>query len=383
MEAKVMRDCLRVIHAADLALNEPLGSVGVLPSHHREIANQARERVALRVFETARSVSADLLLLTGRLADFAEAPRLSCFLAECFRQLQVNGIKVAWLPDRISALAGAGRLLQDVLQIPVQGQIVCELERKNARVLIADSSANSSPRYDEAFRLSIRRVNTPAGTNLLYTTPGVAETAAHPVVAAQPDGPFQDQAAGIWMTDCISHQVPRPHRIASAAVGWATEIIEIKPSTSEATLLAEMLQRCRQLQQTSEVQLLLIHWQLTGAGPLWDDLIGPNLPETLLQRLRFPNPEKTALWTRRIELLPSEGQLAQWARQPALALAFEELEQISAGETANGFCSVGPAMPHYGSMMNRIDVGTLKLRLVRELRLSTAALWSRPNFPAE
>ena len=57
---------LRLVHASDLHLENPLGGVAEVPDHLRDVFLNAPYLAAEQVFELAISEGADALLLAGR-----------------------------------------------------------------------------------------------------------------------------------------------------------------------------------------------------------------------------------------------------------------------------------------------------------------------------
>jgi exonuclease SbcD len=88
---------LRLVHASDLHLEEPIHGLAEVPPHLHELFLDAPYRAAEAVFDLAVRESVDCLLLAGDVLDAAwSAPRGPLFLREQFERLARHQIAVYW-----------------------------------------------------------------------------------------------------------------------------------------------------------------------------------------------------------------------------------------------------------------------------------------------
>jgi len=322
-----MGSAYRVLQAADFCLHQPLEPVGVLPADLREIFNQARERAALKVIQTALTTPVDLLLLTGQLAHFEEEPRLACFLFEQFRRLQSAGIPVVWgighdddhLPEW--AIDGNVSILSPGRSISLTPretgkQITVAWPGNGQAVVISDSN-----------HLVISLQRFAQGLGVEYSVHGEPVSARHRTISIQPESSLDQSICGMWLVESQPSGGLKPSLLTTATVQWTTETIEILPDMTRQELLREMERRLEELRSHQKSELELVQWKLTGQGALWPSMLKESEVRDLLQACRSLPVSQQRLWSWRIDATPSEAQLANWRRD---SIPFAESMNVTA-----------------------------------------------------
>ena len=91
------RPSLRLLHASDLHLEQPIYGLAAVPDHLRELFVEAPYRAAEQVFETALAEDVDAVLLAGDVLSVDRAgPPAIMLLLEHFARLGDRGIPVYW-----------------------------------------------------------------------------------------------------------------------------------------------------------------------------------------------------------------------------------------------------------------------------------------------
>jgi DNA repair exonuclease SbcCD nuclease subunit len=112
----------RFLHAGDLHLDVPPGSLAEVPEVLRGALADAPYRAAERVFDAAVKFQVDFLVLAGDVVDPAlSGPRAIVFLDEQFRRLADHGIRVYWAggsSDQFEQFVDAWPLPENVLRFP-------------------------------------------------------------------------------------------------------------------------------------------------------------------------------------------------------------------------------------------------------------------------
>ncbi len=330
-----MGSSVRVLQASDFQLHQPLVSAGVLPSDLREIFNQARERSALKVFQKAVTESVDLLLLTGPLACVQEEPRLGCFLYEQFRRLKAEGIHVVWAARRDEALPDWS-VDQCAQRLHPGESITIPTTRSRQSIFVTWTDASKARTRSPANSLTVAIQKFAQGYGVEYSLAGEVTAVRHRLLPIQTAGPNDSSIGGMWLTKSDSTIVSKPTLVPSATVCWATETIELQPDTSHDSLLAEMDRRIRDLTNRQTVELLLVQWQLTGHGPLWQSLLKDPELHDLLQAARGLSTPQQRTWTWKIDAVTSDQQLEHWRRSSqAFAEALRQRDLMSETEVTS------------------------------------------------
>lgn len=369
---------LRVLQAADLSLHEPLETAGRLPATFREVFNQARERTALKVFNTAIEQRADLLLLTGFLADFQAEPRLACFLMEQFRRLHAAGVNVVWTTDK-SALLPIWSLRPEHVTCLLPGQSAVLFTMQASRqILVHHALQEVSPsRIADDLHTSTRDLVITVSTHSAFHCieyrgkPAGQDHQAiqHGIVPVQLAGPSDQRTHGMRITEFASDVSPQTRLAPVAAVEWMTQTIDLSEFSTRAALLQTVSQRIHQLRQSTTSDALCLDWVFTGAGELWNELLLDVPADQILQDIRTCAARNAHIWSWKVHLEPAPEQYRIWSESPALAEGLRQLEQLSTADLAASANIPSPAGTFLrGPVMTQHEFNSQRVRLVRELR---------------
>ncbi|MEX0979389.1 MAG: metallophosphoesterase, partial [Pirellulales bacterium] len=118
-----MERSFRFLHAGDLHLERPPGSLAEVPDTLRAALAEAPYRAAERVFDAAVKHQVDFLVLAGDVVDpQLSGPRALVFLNEQFQRLADHGIRVYWAGgpyDQFEHFVDAWPLADNVLRFPL------------------------------------------------------------------------------------------------------------------------------------------------------------------------------------------------------------------------------------------------------------------------
>jgi DNA repair exonuclease SbcCD nuclease subunit len=88
---------VRVLHAADLRVDQPVGGLTKAPEHLRDLLIDAPYRAAEQVFETAIRQDVAMVVLSGNVMDLVTpTARALAFLRDQLQRLSDHGIEVFW-----------------------------------------------------------------------------------------------------------------------------------------------------------------------------------------------------------------------------------------------------------------------------------------------
>lgn len=370
-----MGSALRVLQAADLCLHEPLEPVGRLPASLREIFNQARERTALKILNTALSEQVDLLLLTGVLADFQAEPRLACFLLEQFRRLQAAGVNIVWATDH-TMLMPIWSLRPEFITCLLPGQSAALSTINTHRQILVHHAASGIATgrgcrdFAAATRHLVVTVNTSAASGVMESLcAGSSKPIRQDILPVQPSGPSRQGPSGMRITEFLPGEDPRSRLVSVATVAWAQETIDLAEHRSRESLLAEMQLRSRCCHDADQVEITCMEWIFNGTSPLWNDLIEAGRTEELLQDFRRGLGQDSRIWSWKIHLQPAPEQYQIWNTSPAVAEGFRQLDQLSTSDFAASASVPGfTGTTLRGPILTQSEFGAHRVRLVRELR---------------
>ena len=101
---------LRLLHASDLHLEQPIYGLAEVPDHLRELLIEAPYHAAEQVFEAALAEDVDAVLLAGDVLNVDRAgPPAIMLLLEQFARLGDRGIPVYWAGGVASTCPTTGR----------------------------------------------------------------------------------------------------------------------------------------------------------------------------------------------------------------------------------------------------------------------------------
>jgi DNA repair protein SbcD/Mre11 len=355
-EAYMLSRPFRFLQASDFHLEQPCYGLTEVPDHLAELLADALYRAATRVFDLAISEAVDFVLLAGNLVHPNRAgPRGLAFLREQFARLAERGIVVYWAagetdcrhqwppsidwPRNVHIFPGhrVERLIHSG-----DGQPVCQIAGLSLDETTANGAGESPavfldefaagaveqltiavvPRELEPAALTAHPVRYWAlGGGSNFATPlalSNPQRAAH--VAGSPQGrcPAQIGPHGctlVKVDEALQFQlVP----LASDVVRWHQERIVVAAVTSRDELGHLFHERLKSLMAAAPDRTLLIHWTISGEGPLLSEARQTALATELTSSLRVEYGFRTpAAWSLSIEVEP-----------PALPEAWFEQETL-------------------------------------------------------
>jgi|GEM_PF-3381413 len=363
-----MERALRVLQAADLELHRSLDSAGGLPAELREIFNQARERAALRVFNTAIEQQVDLLLLAGSLADFSAEPRLACLLADQFRRLQAAGVQIVW----------ATRNQNELPEWSWGADVTILHPQQPITVLSRQAGLRFDLGWDLPSHLAGRFARSSASISLLSESGGISadysfagqKPVRRPCLPTQLHGSRDHRDCGMWLIEAHPHRPVAAMLLPTTTINWFTEQVEVQLQTTRETMLQFMQARTVELRRTCPSELSLIEWRITGQGPLWDELNLDPSGRDLLVDLRLREGAERRAWSWSVDLDPSMTQIRRWHRSATIAPGLAELEELRQADLlarGNSRFPPGYDLPH--SLGDGSHFQDLRVRLAQALRL--------------
>lgn len=316
---------VRLVHASDFHLERPLGGVAEVPDHLREQFLEAPYRAAERVFETALSEGADALLLAGDIIDVDRAgPRGVVFLHEQFSRLEAAQIPVFWaggdvdppdawpaclpLPKNVRSFP-AGRV--DSLALERKGKPIARIQGMsrsptaapddagfhcdpNGLFTIGVSYGTSAPPGAEGDRVNYMALGGQHRRQTVDQSPGIAHYSGTP----QGRTPAESAGRGCTVVSVDEAGHVKTKFVATDAVRWLDEAIEITAGTDQQALLGQLLQRSARARDQHPNRDLLVTWNVGGRGELVNQLRPGGASDVLLAdlRKRFGS-ETPALWS--------------------------------------------------------------------------------------
>lgn len=304
---------LRLLHASDLHLERPLHGLAEVPDHLRELLIDAPFHAAEQVFETALAEDVDAVLLAGDVLEVDRAgPPAVMLLLEQFGRLEDRGIPVYWaggkvdLPDhwpRSVTLPANVHVFPighvETLNLVRSGDVVARVQGTSCR---EDGEVDARGFHRDAhgmFTIGVAfgtsdstghegdRVHYMAlGGRHKYQTVDEQPGVAHYCGTPQGRCPTEPGAHGCTLVHVDDAGRARPQFIATDAVRWADETLEVTATTKEEQLFARLVERVEKLQAKHPNVDLLITWKIHGSGTLVNRLRPGGLADELLVDLR-------------------------------------------------------------------------------------------------
>ncbi len=379
---------LRFVHASDFHLERPLGGVAEVPAGLRELFLEAPFAAARQVFEAALAENADALLLAGDLLNSELAgPRAVVFLRDQFQRLADHKIPVYWACGEVDApdtWPACAKLPPNVHIFPVGRVENIDLTRDGqpvARIQGISRTPGVAP-DDRGFHrdaLGLFTVGVAYGTaasagaegdrvdymalggqhqrQTVDQSPGIAHYCGTPQ-GRDPDETGPRGCTVIYVDDA-GHV--KTNFVATDALRWLTEEVEITAGTDEDALLQQIEERIGKLQTKHHGSELLVTWQITGRGGVLNHIRTGGISDKIVEVLRERFAKvKPGVWTVAIECdspldVPQEwvdeetimGDLLRDFRKleedPTIDLALEEFLPAEFRETQ--FASVATITP--------------------------------------
>jgi exonuclease SbcD len=338
-----MSEPLRLVHASDLHLELPVHGLADVPDHLRELLIEAPYQAAERVFETVLAENADALLIAGDVLNVDRAgPPAIVLLLDQFARLADRSIPVYWaggaadVPDlwprsvvlppnvhvfpigRVETLDLA-RHSETIARI--QGTSCQEGGQLEARGFHRDVhglftvgvayGTNDSPGH-EGDRVHYMALGGRHAQQTVDEQPGIAHYSGSP----QGRGPTEIGTHGCTVITVDETGRPKLRSVATDAVRWSEQVLEVTASTRSEQLQERMVERLEKLQAQQPGVDHLVRWTIRGTGPLVNRLRPGGLTDELLVDLRRKFGERSpAIWSASLDCASALSVPAEWYDQ--------------------------------------------------------------------
>lgn len=390
------REGFRFVHATCLCLDEPLSGTGPLSGEDRRLAEEATFLSWQGILETCLTVQADFLLLTGNsFRDASESLRARVALEDGFEKLAAHQIPVYIVPGPLDPIESWRQdfhlppnvtLLADEHQEPLA---VIRHQRVVASVFVIATDQtdearwrNSEPSTFQTHRAPFRIGVLPAGTPIRWhdghplpvERPGASNAAVSllksaidqrveyvalgegiPRTERFPHGLAHDPGCaqsltkqvtgsrGCSVIDVSASGEVRIDRVAVAPVRWEEIELDLDQHCSTNDLVERMALAVMERVADNDERLWIVHWRLSGEGPMYDALASHSTRTELWQRIESELAGEDAvrrihrlerITRRRAESTPTEsatGLLAEFqgiledSQEPLLAAVRRDL----------------------------------------------------------
>jgi DNA repair protein SbcD/Mre11 len=304
---------LRLLHASDFHLERPLYGLAEVPEQLRELVIEAPFQAAEQVFETALAEDVDAVLLAGDILNVDRAgPPAIVLLLEQFARLQERGIPVYWaggaadlpdnwprslpLPENVHVFP-VGRV--ETLDLGRGGDVIARIQgtscqesgiveargfHRDAHGLFTIGVAygtDDSPGH-EGDRVHYMALGGRHQHETVDHEPGLAHYSGSP----QGRGPAEIGPHGCTILAVDENGRAKTQFVATDAVRWHNESLEVTASSRSDELYERMAQRLANLQAKQPSIDHLVCWDIRGTGPLVNRLRPGGLADELLVDLR-------------------------------------------------------------------------------------------------
>jgi len=398
-EAPMTRPSFRFLHAGDFHLESPLHGVATVPEVLYDDFLDAPYRAAERVFETAMAEEVDLVVLSGDLVDVrAAGPRGPLFLVEQFTRLAERGIRVYWaggvvdrpkvwprgieLPDNVHLFA-RGRPQEVIHQR--DGVPITHLSGTSGGtrrpIRVGDFQADPAGLFSIAVAYSATRTSALRSAGIDYWALGglhqrttIAEQPALIHYPGSPQGrePSESGPHGCTLVEVDGETGARTTFIPTDVLRWIEHSIEVDESFSREQLEQSLAARVQSLKDDTPGLALLIHWRLSGTGPLLSQLRREAFQEELLAELRKRFGEQPPIaWSAAIDGIPSAPLAADEDEEDTILGDFlRELRDLEANAPASTdlteYLRADVAKGAVGQML-MIDEPDVRRRVLRQV----------------
>lgn len=352
---------LRFVHASDFHLERPLGGVADVPEHLRDLFLDAPYLAAEQVFETVVTEGADALLLSGDVVDFdSVGPRAVVFLSEQFQRLADHGINVYWAcgdADPVDSWPLCVELPENVHLFPVGRVESLEHTRDGetvARIQGISRSQGAEP-DDSGFYRDVNGIFTVGVSYGTAAAPGAEGDRVHYMaLGGQHRRQTVDQSPGIAQY-CGTPQGRHPREtgphgctvvsvddaghvktrfVATDALRWVTETIEVVASADEDALYHLIEERIAKLRIKHQGTPLLVTWKIEGHGPILNHVRAGGISDDIAALLREEHgQESPPLWTVALECSSPLDVPQEWRDEETIMgdvlREFQKLEEDS------------------------------------------------------
>lgn len=366
-----MGGALCVLQAADLRLDEPIAPVSGLPTPLRDIAIQARQLAAAELFQQALNVEADLLLLTGPLAEFSREPRLACWLGERFGELGRAGTLVVCANAAPADLLIADQFPANVRILSPQQSIAFPLARRSQAVEIHWNRGQTLIERSSRSCDLVLALHTQAdGVDVEYFSRGAGDSSRQPDFPLQRSKAQLGSSSGLWKVTCPAGERPRAELIPVASVAWQTLEQEIADGDIN-DLRAVLRERFLAIKRLASAPLTVVNVQLSGDAAACEALLNVDVLEELLTGLRDAalTTCPRGVWCSDVELMPPASAFAAWSEAAPVSIGLAEYDRVLREDVARDTPQAWkPHSTWISDIGRRRAMRDLKLRVVSELQ---------------
>lgn len=316
---------VRLVHASDLRLDQPLSGLSEASDTLRELMRDAPLDAAERVFDTVLAENADALLLSGDILDARRSsPRVVSFLLNQFTRLKKRGIRVFWAGGAIDppdSWPRTERLPDNVTVFPIGRVESHELKRGEAVVAVVQGVSKPGDREVDAsefrrdahgrFTVGVAFGTSDApgkeGDRVDYMAlggrsrratvdhePGVAHYSGSP----QGRSPREQGPSGCTVVQVDEAGKAKTRFVSTDVVRWQEEFVELTAGVNAEQLRTRLRERLDKVRSRAQGVHQLIAWRLEGVGPIVADLRADGLAGELLADLQKKSGnEKPLCWT--------------------------------------------------------------------------------------
>jgi DNA repair exonuclease SbcCD nuclease subunit len=334
---------LRLLHASDLHLEQPIYGLAEVPDHLRELLIEAPYHAAEQVFEAALAEDVDAVLLAGDVLNVDRAgPPAIMLLLEQFSRLADRAIPVYWaggvadlpdhwprsvtLPDNVHVFP-IGHV--ETLNLVRDGETIARVQGTSCRengevdtrgfhrdvhglftIGVAHGTSDSAGR--EGDRVHYMALGGRHAHQTVDEQPGVAHYCGTP----QGRGPSETGPHGSTLVHVDDTGRARPQFVATDSVRWTEQTLEVTASTREEQLSERLVDRMEKLIAKHPGIHLLVRWRIEGTGSLVNRLRPGGLADELLTdlRRRFGNGKPLA-WSASLECSSPLSVPPEWFDQ--------------------------------------------------------------------
>jgi DNA repair exonuclease SbcCD nuclease subunit len=342
MEALMSRP-IRLVHASDLHLEQPIYGLAEVPDHLHELLIEAPYQAAEQVFETALAEDADAVLLAGDVLDVDRAgPPAIVMLLDQFARLGDRGIQVYWaggavdIPDlwpRSVALPQTvhvfpiGRV--ETLDLTRSGEMIARVQgtscadggnveasgfHRDAHGLftVGVSYGTNDSAGHEGDRVHYMALGGRHAQQTVDHEPGVAHYSGSP----QGRGPKETGQHGCTVVVVDESGRAKTRFVSTDVVRWSEQVLEVTTSTRSEQLHERMVERLEKLVAQQPGTDHFVRWTIRGTGPLVNCLRPGGLADELLTDLRRKFGERSpVVWSASIDCPAPLSVPAEWYDQ--------------------------------------------------------------------
>jgi DNA repair exonuclease SbcCD nuclease subunit len=334
---------LRLLHASDFHLELPLYGLAEIPDHLRDLVIKAPYQAAEQVFETALAEDVDAVLLAGDILNVDRAgPPAIMLLLEQFARLGDRGIPVYWaggavdvpdawprsvpLPENVHVFP-IGRV--ESLDLVKAGEVIARVQGTSCReggevdasgfhrdahglFTIGVAYGTDDSAGHEGDRVHYMALGGRHRHETVDHEPGLAHYCGTP----QGRGPNETGPHGCTLVSVDETGRTTMRFIATDAVRWCRESIEVTASTRSEQLYERLIERMEKLLAKEPGVDHLVSWEIRGTGPLVNRLRPGGLADEMLTDLRRKFGERQpSAWSVSLQCAAPLSVPAEWYDQ--------------------------------------------------------------------